>query len=288
MHRRVQQLMNERHQVKDLHGNERIWMSQYDVALTQFAFIGLAILYPVKCAMIAATNEEIELVNYYWRVLGWFMGLKDEFNICSFDKYEDILEFNRLIFQHEYLDIFKNEPCKKGLEMTQSICIALSYFVPLATFNSLSHWWKDCFEFNGYQPQPLTVRERLINFWTDISFNRFFKGEGFIRFSNKLHRKRFESRLKNKDKVYEDLKRKYANATNLTYYSDRVDYFAKPKLEQVGDEQVNKQEAGKGCLRQVVAATGQQPQQLEASVFKGATSGFETVLPELVGGQVAA
>lgn len=225
MHRRVQQLMNERFKVKNVNAKEHLWMSQYDVALTQFAFIGLAMLWPEKSAMIAATHEELELINYYWRVLGWLMGMRDEFNACQFDKYEDIREFNRLIFEHEYKDNYKKFECKKGLEMTQSICVALRYFVPLITFNSLSHWWKDCFQFNGYQPQPMTTRERILDLWTNLCFNHLVKYEGFLKFSNKMHKKRFNARLKNKDKVYEDLKQQYQNCPHLTYYSDRVDYF---------------------------------------------------------------
>lgn len=237
MHKRVQSQMNDKFKVKDKDGKPRIWMSQYDVAMTQFAFIGLGMLYPKKAALIAASKEDLEHINYYWRVLGHLMGVADEFNACQFDKYEDIREFNRLIFEHEYKDNFKKSPCKKGLEMTQSICLALHYFMPLITFNQLAHWWKDCFLFNGYEPQPMTTREKVLDYWTGLSFNHLLKYEGFLSFSTKLHRKRFAKRLLNKDKVYEKLKAQYNDNTQHIYYSDRMDYFPKNDNAKTDNEQ---------------------------------------------------
>lgn len=48
MHKRVQSLMNDKFKVKDKDGQPRLWMTQYDVSMTQFAFIGLAMVYPKK------------------------------------------------------------------------------------------------------------------------------------------------------------------------------------------------------------------------------------------------
>lgn len=232
MHRRVQQIMNDKFDVGDVDGKKRLWMNQYDVAMTQFAFIGLSMLYPKKTAMIAASESELELINYYWRVLGWLMGLEDEYNLCQFDSYADIKEFNRLIFENEYKAKFVEQPCEKGLEMTKAICLALHYFLPLVSFNQLAHWWKDCFKFNGYDPQPMSARDRLLDFWTKLSFNTLLKNEKFLRFSTKLHQKRFDARLQRKDKVCEDLKEQYKECPYV-FYSDRIDYFA--KVDKVKD-----------------------------------------------------
>lgn len=299
MHRRVQQLMNERFQVRDLNDKPRLWMTQYDVALTQFAFIGLAMIFPQKSAMVAADHNELELINYYWRVLGWLMGMKDEFNGCQFDKYEDILAFNKLILQHEYKDRYEERSCETGLEMTKAICVALQYYTPLITFNSLAHWWQDCFKFNGYELKPLSAKEKLLNFWTDLSFNRLLKYDGFMRFSNRLHKKRFHQRLRNKDKVHESLKEQYRDCPHLTFYSDRVDYF--------GDKN-GKQQDGKQILNGTNAFLKHQPVDKIAgddnnnepsdeksvgdeisktksdsnTIFQGCPFGYETILPPLV------
>lgn len=269
MHRRVQQLMNEKHKVRDLHGREHKWMSQYDVALTQFAFIGLAMLFPSKSAMVAATAEELELINYYWRVLGFLMGMEDEFNTCQFDNYEHIKEFMGLIFEHEYKAKFKQHQCPKGLEMTKSICVALHYYMPLVTFNSLAHWWSDCFVFNGYQLEPPSLKDRMLLAWTDFSFNRLLKNQTFLRFSNKLQRRRFDKRLKMRDVVYERLREQYKDCPQLTYYSDRVDYFG--KLDASDSTAEGLQAPPKQRLGSSIAVTA----------FKGCPMGYDAVLPAL-------
>lgn len=285
MHRRVQQLMNEKFDVEGVDGKRRIWMNQYDVALTQFAFIGLAMLYPKKSAMIAASEFELELINYYWRVLGWLMGIEDEYNMCLFDDYKDIREFNRLVFEHEYKEKFEEQPCDKGLEMTKAICLALEYYLPLVTFNQLAHWWKDCFKFNGYEPQPLTAKERVLNIITRLSFERFLKNEKFLRFSTKMHDKRFDAKLKRREKVCTDLKKKYKECPYV-FYSDRTDYFAKNNANSNIDCNANNnndssnQTDGNNNGNDNADDTTKQPVVVTKQTFKNVCPfGFDTVLP---------
>lgn len=287
MHRRVQQLMNEKHQVKDLHGREHKWMTQYEVAITQFSFIGLSMLYPAKSAMIAAKPEELELINYYWRVLGYLMGMEDEFNACQFDKYEDIKEFMRLIFENEFKAKYEQHECKKGLEMTKAICLSLQYFMPLITFNSLAHWWKDCFSFNGYQLQPMTIKDRLLVAWTELSFNQLLKSQAFLRYSNKVHRRRFNERLKRRDIVYDGLKKQYKDCPHLTFYSDRVDYFNKNPAEDstaspLAVTKATENDANNNVDDGVPDLGKQKPAPVEAmNTFKGCPMGYDALLPAL-------
>lgn len=231
MHKRVQALLNDKFRVKDRVGDSRIWYNAYDVALTQFAFIGLAILYPEKCGLIAAEKEDLENINYYWRVLGYMMGLPDEFNFCQFDKFDDIQEFTKLIFENEFLAKFEKESCETGLKMTQGICLALHYFTPLITFNNLAHWWQDKFYFNGYRPQPMNLKQSLIHTWSRFSFNHLVANRAVLGYLTRMMKARFEKRLKKRDKVYEELKKEYKDQTEWTFYSDRVDYFASKSTE---------------------------------------------------------
>ena len=296
MHKRVQQLMNEKHQVNDVEGKKHLWMTKYDVAMTQFAFIGLAMLYPQKSAMIAASHEELELINYYWRVLGYLMGMQDDMNACQFDKYDDIKEFNRLIFEHEYKDKFSNQPCPKGLDMCKSITLALNYFTPLVTFNSLAHWWKDCFSFNGYELQPLSMKEKALVWWTGVSFNRLLKSEGFLKFSNKLHKRRFDQRLKRRDIVYEQLKEQYKDCPHLTYYSDRMDYFGKNESAStkvpasiesaaaaVPSDNDSEAQNGYNNNNEEAPPMKKVPSAIAVTTFKGCPMGYDAVLPSIQG-----
>lgn len=52
-------------------------ISQKDMAITQFGFIGFTVLFKEKLS-ISCTQEEMEDLCHFWRALGHMMGLKDE------------------------------------------------------------------------------------------------------------------------------------------------------------------------------------------------------------------
>lgn len=234
MHKKVQQIMNEKFTVADYNGKQRNWMTQFDMSITQFAFVGLAMIYPAKCGLIAATEKELLAINYYWRVLGYLMGIEDEYNLCQFDNYKQVVELNKLALQ-EFVSTFEREPNEKGLSMTQALTKAMKYYLPSLTFNNLAYWWADCFSFNGYQLQPQTKREKLLFAFMKLSMNSLISSTKFgLPASTWLHRKVFDIRLKKREIVYAKLKDKYANSSQYCYYSDRIDYFEKKELKENG------------------------------------------------------
>lgn len=235
MHKRLQQIMNDKFTVSNVQGKEQLWMTQYEVSVTQFSFIGLAVAKPKKCGLIGASNKELVAINYYWRVLGFMMGLDDEFNCCQFDNLEEIQEIMNLILEHDFKVRLMNEPCPNGLYMCQGICIALKDFISMVTFNSLAHWWSDEFMFNGYELQPMTLKEKCLTNLTKLSFGTLFKYKACLNLSTKLHMLKFARKLKKRDQIYRKLKAKYgpdgeklvdkSKNEKYLFYSDRIDYF---------------------------------------------------------------
>ncbi|KAG9510714.1 hypothetical protein GZH46_00734 [Fragariocoptes setiger] len=223
MHRRVAKLMNEKFDVPGVEGTHRTWVNQYDMALTQFAFIGLAMVWPQKCGLISASIDQLEGINYYWRVLGYMMGIDDEFNACAYDTYDQIHAYMKLMFEREYKQQFEELPCPIGLDMTRGIVTALQYYMPLVTFNTLAQWWAPCFTFNGYEPQPLSAREKLLAAWMKFSFNHVLRLSFLLGPFSRMHKRQFARRLKRKDTVYNGLVKKYADGPK--FVSDRADYF---------------------------------------------------------------
>ncbi len=60
-----------------------IYFNQLEMALTQFGFYGLMLLYPDKFAAKNATEEELEGFVHLWRYIGYTLGIDDEYNMCS-------------------------------------------------------------------------------------------------------------------------------------------------------------------------------------------------------------
>lgn len=224
-HKRVQSMMTDKFMVPGANGEPVKWITQWDMALSQFSFIGLAILHPSRSGFIAASRQELELINYYWRVLGHLMGIRDEFNVCHFDNHEDTVELNRLIMEHGYKATFRETPFPQGIEMCKALCIAFSYFTPQVSFNSMVHWWKDEWSLVvGDRLEPLTLHDQILYSWTYIQFTYILRYNFTIKLMNMVHSKLFELRLKNKDQEYKRLKAKYADNPKYTFYSDRVQY----------------------------------------------------------------
>lgn len=57
-------------------------VSQKDMALTQYAFVGTQLLAPEKVG-IKASRRQLEDFSHYWRVLGYLLGIEDRFNACG-------------------------------------------------------------------------------------------------------------------------------------------------------------------------------------------------------------
>jgi len=62
------------------------YVSQYDTAVVQIGFVAPIILYPRQFG-IGCSNRDVELSNYvyFWRVVGYVLGLEDGSNACGND-----------------------------------------------------------------------------------------------------------------------------------------------------------------------------------------------------------
>lgn len=57
-------------------------VSQKDMGITLFAFVGFHILMPEKFGIVGS-REQFENFNHFWRVIGYMLGTRDEFNCCG-------------------------------------------------------------------------------------------------------------------------------------------------------------------------------------------------------------
>lgn len=129
MHQHICRLMNKK-TGREI-GVDNIWVSQYDMALTQWAFIGLAVLYPQECGMHQASAEEVELLIYFWRVMGYLHGIEDRFNLCNGNLPETYYYF-KLVLEEVYKPVCLKSPhpVPTGFEMTKGVVRALRVFNP--------------------------------------------------------------------------------------------------------------------------------------------------------------
>lgn len=61
----------------------KVFITQLDMSITQFAFVGLLVTYPEKFGAGSATKEELEAFLHLWRSIGYLLGIEDRFNFCT-------------------------------------------------------------------------------------------------------------------------------------------------------------------------------------------------------------
>ncbi|EDS32585.1 conserved hypothetical protein [Culex quinquefasciatus] len=79
--------------------NYGIIISQKDLAITQFAFMGYVILNPGKVGS-KTSPQDLEALCHFWRVLGFLLGLEDRFNVCTPNMEETIARIDQIQRKH--------------------------------------------------------------------------------------------------------------------------------------------------------------------------------------------
>lgn len=60
---------------------ERRPINQFIQTITQFGFVGFPVLFPERVGLTNVTDEEMFGFNHLWAVIGYLVGIRDEFNI---------------------------------------------------------------------------------------------------------------------------------------------------------------------------------------------------------------
>lgn len=62
--------------------NKSGFITQRDMALTQFGFMGFILLKPHKLG-VQLGKDEVEAFAHFWRVIGHLVGIQERFNVCT-------------------------------------------------------------------------------------------------------------------------------------------------------------------------------------------------------------
>ncbi|EFN67112.1 hypothetical protein EAG_12674, partial [Camponotus floridanus] len=57
-------------------------LNQGDMSGTQFACMGLIVLYPEQFGIYNVSDEDLEAFCHLWRGLGYLLGIQDQYNFC--------------------------------------------------------------------------------------------------------------------------------------------------------------------------------------------------------------
>lgn len=152
LHQNVLKLMNTK-TGRVIGKDKNIWVSQYDMALTQWAFIGILILYPKECGLHPATKQELEELIHFWRVMGYLNGIEDRFNLCG-GNYDYTYTLFHAIWEQVYKPVVlvAPHPAPTGFEMTKGLLLALRVFNPSLKWTCFMKYWYKVLQIPGDFP----------------------------------------------------------------------------------------------------------------------------------------
>jgi len=125
-------------------------ISQKDMSVTIFAFMGFHLLDPESVGIVGS-DEQFEAFNHFWRLIAHLLGTEERFNVCA----ETVAETRgRLLAIKE--DIFLPKLTNPSKEFDEYIQIAMEgmwYFDPTIHFESMMYTIKRYVGVPGYHYQ---------------------------------------------------------------------------------------------------------------------------------------
>ncbi|KAG5890638.1 hypothetical protein JTB14_034928 [Gonioctena quinquepunctata] len=109
-------------------------ISQKDMALTQFGFIGFPLARAEKIGIYHMSEEEWEAFLHVWRVVGYLMGIENRFNICR-GSVEETREICNLLIDNVFR-IRIEEKNKNFLSMSRHLIRGMWAMNPVLDFKS--------------------------------------------------------------------------------------------------------------------------------------------------------
>lgn len=143
MHRHINNAMNakaEQH-TTPTKITPNVWVSQYDMVVTQWAFFGLMMMHPKACGLYHVSNDELYEVVYCWRVIAYFLGIDDRFSLWA-DNFEKTQQLCHLIFDEVYRPILENhEEGSVGSKMADDIFVSMASVLGPFTAQVANKYW---------------------------------------------------------------------------------------------------------------------------------------------------
>ncbi|GFU56867.1 DUF2236 domain-containing protein [Trichonephila clavipes] len=113
-----------------------VYVSQWDMAVTQWAFVGPLVLFRSRVGLHGCSDEDYDAVIHFWRTIGYLLGIEDKYNLCH-GTYDQVLKACERVLHKEYkVRIIEADPL--SVRMGKSVVEAMHMMDELLTWPSLS------------------------------------------------------------------------------------------------------------------------------------------------------
>ncbi|RXG52507.1 hypothetical protein Avbf_15032 [Armadillidium vulgare] len=126
------------------------YLSQFDMALTQYCFIGLIITHPEKLGLWWTSDMEMESFIHFWRGIGWLLGIEDDYNLCN-GTYKEV---RALCLEIESKLVMPNliEPNAGSYTTSDTFMRGINKLIPVFSYPSIMLYILTIFNIPNFSP----------------------------------------------------------------------------------------------------------------------------------------
>ena len=141
---------------------DKIWVSQYSMAATQWSFVGLLLLFPERCGLHGQDKQVLQDVNYLWRVIGYLHGIEDRYNMC-FEDVQQTINMCQLMLDNLFGPVLCRRPRENelGYEMVLDIVESLKGVLTGASGDVYLRYWYEALEMREELMPVLSLNDRM-------------------------------------------------------------------------------------------------------------------------------
>lgn len=164
-------------------------ISQYDLMITQFAFIGFIVTHPRKVGLLDNFNRnDLESLLHFWRLIGHYLGASGPYNLCAYEL-EDVIGLCKALNELEYKEsISKRDLTSEHGLMSLNIARSVK-FIPLITFyGMMKHAYSMLDHDDAELDAKKTSYSSLSYYFIDLVMSNFLAYKPLRAFNNGLIR----------------------------------------------------------------------------------------------------
>ncbi|XP_050528325.1 uncharacterized protein LOC126898392 isoform X2 [Daktulosphaira vitifoliae] len=141
-------------------------VSQKDMALTQFGFMGMIIIRKSELCIVGTEEDEFAMVHF-WRTIGYMLGIHDKFNLCQ-GTLEEVRCACAIIMDEVYAPGLRQPP--KGFQpMFEALIDGLKPVSPVLDVNAFLRYTQDLCGVSSSEKEPY-MNSWFSQLWINVKF----------------------------------------------------------------------------------------------------------------------
>lgn len=155
------------------------------------------------------TPKDFHAIFHFWRVIGYCLGIEDEYNLCEGPD-EEVVEYCRYIYYQGWLPVIQANNNPVGVQMMKGIATAMSTTSTILNYNVIMKYANQFmqlnqdFQLNGF-------REQFKYACLKMTIKHLFKYQWANRMSVLVSDWKYERAVKKRENIENDLKQEYAD-----------------------------------------------------------------------------